>query len=54
MLRSSLLDYSDTYILVIGTTTVAEAAEGGGNNGIQAVLKNYGPFTNWISKINNT
>ena len=53
-LRSSLHDYIDAYIIVIGTITVAEVAEGGGNNGIQKVFKNCGPFTNCISKINNT
>ena len=53
MLRSSLCDYSDTYIFVIGTTTVAEVSEGREDNGIQAVLKTYAPFNNCISKINN-
>ena len=32
MLRSSLCDYSDAYILVSETTTVAALASGGGNN----------------------
>ena len=31
MLRSSLYDYSDAYILVSGTITVAVFAAGGGN-----------------------
>ena len=53
MLRSSWRDYSDTYILVIGTTTVAEVSEDRENNGIQVVLKNFAPFTNCISKIKN-
>ena len=53
-LRSSLCDYSDAYILVSGTITVAEVAAGRGNNGIQVVLKNCTPFTNCISEINNT
>ena len=32
MLRSSLCDYGDAYILVSGTIAVAEIAAGGGNN----------------------
>ena len=35
MLRSSLCDYSDAYILVSGTITVAALAAGRGNNGIK-------------------
>ena len=54
ILRSNLCDYSDAYILVSGTITVAEVATGGGNNGIQVVFKNCAPFTNCISEINNT
>ena len=54
MLRSSLCDYSDTYILVSGTITVTELAAGRGNNGIQLVFKNCAPFTNCVSEINNT
>ena len=54
MLRSSSRDYRNAYILVIGTKIVAKVAEGRGNNSIQAVLKNCAPFTNCISKINNT
>ena len=38
VLRSSLCNYSDAYILVSGTITVAEVAAVGGNNGIQAVF----------------
>ena len=54
MLRSSLYDYSDSYILVSGTIRVAELAAGGGNNNIQIVFKNCPPFTNCISEMNNT
>ena len=54
MLRSIACDYSDAYILVRGTITVAELPAGKGNNGLQAVFKNCAPFTNCISKINNT
>ena len=35
MLRSSLCDYSDAYILVSETITVAALASGRGNNGIK-------------------
>ena len=54
MLRSSLCDYSDAYILVIGTITVIELAVGGGSNNIQVLFKNCAPFTNCKSEINNT
>ena len=37
-----------------GTTTVAEIAAGGGNNGIQLIFKNCADFTNYMSEINNT
>ena len=37
-----------------GTITVTTLASGGGNNSIQVVFKNCAPFTNCISKINNT
>ena len=53
-LRSRLCDYSDSYILVSGTITVAALATVGGNNNIQVVLKNCAPFTNYISEINDT
>ena len=39
ILRSSLCDYRDPYILVSVTITVAEVAVGGGNNGIQLDTK---------------
>ena len=57
MLRSSLCDYSDAYILVKGNITVNNtAAEGAAaSNTIKKVIfKNCAPFTNCISKINNT
>ena len=41
-------------VLVGGTITVAEVAAGGGNSCVELVFKNYTPFTNCISKINNT
>ena len=57
MLRSSLWDYCDAYILVKGNITVNNtAAEGAAaSNTIKKVIfKNCAPFTNCISKINNT
>ena len=57
MLKSSLCDYSDVYILVKGTITVnnAAAADAEANNINKKVMfKNCAPFTNCISEINNT
>ena len=54
MLRSSLWEYSDAFIRVSGTITVAALAEGRGNNDIQVVFKSCAPFTNCISEMNNT
>ena len=47
-------DYSDPYILEIGTITVAALGTDGGNNNIQVVSKNCASITNCISEINNT
>ena len=44
VIKSSLYDYIDAYMLVSGTITVAEVAAGGGNNNIQVVLKNCTPL----------
>ena len=54
MLRSRFCNYSDAYVLVSGTITVAEVVPDRRNNGIQVVFKNCTPFTNCISEINNT
>ena len=54
MLRSSLRDYCDAYILMSGTLIVTESAADGGNNNIQVVSKNVAPFTNCIREIINT
>ena len=54
MLTSSSRDYSDAYIILSKTITVAALAAGGGNNNIQVVFKNCTPFTDCISEINNT
>ena len=51
MLRSSLCDYSDAYMLVSGTITVAALTAGRGNNNMQVVFKNCAPFTDCISEI---
>ena len=56
MLRSSLCDYSDTYITVKGNTqvnnTVADGAAANNTNK-KVIFKNSAPYTNCISKINN-
>ena len=57
MLRSSLCDYSDAYILVKGNITVNNTATDGAaanNTNKEVIFKNCAPFTNCISKINNT
>ena len=51
MLRSSLCDYSDAYILFKENISVNAAAN---NTNKKAIFKNCAPFTNCISKINNT
>ena len=51
--ESSLCDYSDAYILVKGTISVAELAPGGVNNKKEVIFKIFVPFTDCISKINN-
>ena len=57
MLRSSLCDYSDAYILVKGNITVNNTAADGAaanNTNKKVIFKNCAPFTDCISKINNT
>ena len=57
MLSSSLCNYSDTYILVKGNISVNNtvAADADANNTNKKVIfKNCAPFTDCISKINNT
>ena len=41
MLKPNLYNYSNAYILLSGTKTVAELVAGGGNNNIQVVFKNF-------------
>ena len=57
MLKSSLCDYSDAYILVKGTISVNNTAVAGpavNNTNKKVIFKNCAPFTNCISEINNT
>ena len=57
MVRSSLYDYSDAYMLVKGTITVpnTEAAGASVNNTNKKVIfKHFAPFTDCITEINNT
>ena len=58
MLRSSLCDYSDAYILVKGTITVTAPGANNGANNISdrknrpLILKNNAPFVSCITRIN--
>ena len=58
MLRSSLCDYSDGYILVKGTITVTAPGVNNGANNIRdkrnrpLILKNNAPFVSCITRIN--
>ena len=57
MLKSSLCNKSDAYILVKGTISVNNTAAQGAaadNNNKRVIFKNCAPFTNCISEINNT
>ena len=57
MLRSSLCDYGDAYILVKRNVTVNNTAAHGAaanNTNEKVIFKNCAPFTNCISKTNNT
>ena len=52
MLKSSLCDYSDAYILVKGTITVDDTSTAGAaanNTNSKVIFKNYATFTNCIS-----
>ena len=57
MLRSSLCDYSDAYVLVKRNITVNNTVGAGAaaiNTNKKVIFKNCAPLTNCISKINNT
>ena len=56
MLRSSLCDYSDAYILIKGNITVNNTAAdsaAANNTNKKVIFKNCAPFTDCISKIKN-
>ena len=57
VLKSSLCDCSDAYILIKGTITVDDTSAAGAaanNTNKKVIFKNCTPFTNCISEINNT
>ena len=57
MLKSSLCDYSDAYILIKGTISANNTAAAGAtanNINRKVTFKNCAPFTNCISEIKNT
>ena len=57
MLRSSLCDYSDAYILVKGNISVNNTAGAGAdanNTNKKLIYKNCAPFTDTIREINNS
>ena len=55
MLKSSLCDYSDAYILVSGTIEIPNTRTAAApNNRKNIIIKNCSPFTDCISEINNT
>ena len=57
MLKSSLCDCSDAYILVKGTISVNNTAAAGAavnNDDRKVIFKNCVPFTNCMSEINKT
>ena len=59
MLRSSLCDYSEAYILVSRTIKISGARNNDAARRLyetnkQVIFKNCAPFTDYISEINNT
>ena len=59
MLRSSLCDCADAYVLVKGTITITGAGDDNDTKraderGKEVTFKNCAPFTKWISRISNT
>ena len=55
MLKSSLCDYSDAYILVKGTLSITtEEGDNLNNRGKELIFKSCAPFTDSICEINNT
>ena len=51
MVRSDLCDYSDAYIVIKGTVTVADPNNNANNK--KLAFKNNAPFISCILKINN-
>ena len=55
VIKSSLCDYSDVYILVRGTMTVSNTGTAANPNSRKnIIIKNCGKFTDCISEIDNT
>ena len=54
MLKSSLCDYSDAYILVKGTITVNNTGADANNTNKTVIFKNCSIFSNCITEVNNT
>ena len=54
MLKSSLCNYRDGYILVSKTITVTGLPASKGNNSKRETFKNYATFTDCICEMNNT
>ena len=57
MIKPTLCEYSDAYICihdVKGTITIAHTGTAEALNNIRKNNKNCAPFTDWISKLNNT
>ena len=53
MLKSSLCDHSDAYILVSGTITAENTGTAAAPNNRKNIIKNCARFTDCISEINN-
>ena len=55
MLKPSLCDYSDAYILVSGTITVPNTRTATNTNSRKnIIIKHYSPFIDFRTEINNT
>ena len=57
MVKSSLSDYRDVYILVKGTITVNNTAAvdaDANNTNKEVIFKNCAPFTNCVNEISRT
>ena len=54
ILKSSLYDYSDTYIFANRTIEVPNTGTAVATNYRKKIIKNYSPFPDCISEINNT